>query len=86
MSGPPQRVQAALTFVAMMNAKENGAPSFDGSRSPSGTLTSQEKATYNSAMQMLQQYFSGEMDFGDSAPVATPQKDDDEPTGERVEA
>ncbi len=84
-SGPPPRVQAALQFIAMMNNKENGTPSFDGSRSPSGELTVHEKATYNSAMNMLKQYFSGEMDFGDTPPVSILPPPDEEGQKERVE-
>lgn len=78
-SGPPPRVQAALQFIGMMNHKEQGSPGFDGSRTQSSELTYQEKATYNSAMHMLKQYFSGEMDFGDSAPMYIPSPDDENP-------
>lgn len=77
MSSPPPRVQAALQFIAMMNVKENGMPSFDGSSPKSGELTFSEKAAYNSAIKMLQQYFSCEMDFGDYPPLENMKDDED---------
>lgn len=85
-ASPPPRVQAALQFISMMNVKENGTPGFDGSHSPSGELTPHEKATYNSAMNMLKQYFSGEMDFGDTPPSPIHPPPDDEGQKERVKA
>ena len=75
----PPRVQAAMQFVQMMNTKEMGVPSFDGSRTPSGSLTPKERAAYDSAMLMLQQYFSGEMDFGDTPPSRPQQHDGQDP-------
>lgn len=73
-TGPsiPARVSAAMQFCQMMHTKEMGVPSFDGNRSPSGSLTGKEMAAYESAIHMLQQYFSGEMDFGDTPPSVFP--------------
>jgi len=73
----PARVSAAMQYIQMMHYKGDGIPGLNGSRSPSGTISTSERVTYDSAVRMLNQYFSGEMDFGDLPPRSHESPPDD---------
>lgn len=77
----PPRVQAAQAFIYWASGVEQQQQTPMGTMTDGRTLTPQERAAYNAALNTLLQYFSGEMDFGGSAPMPIPRQDD-EPTSD----
>jgi hypothetical protein len=72
----PPRVEAAMRFLDMMRAKESGTNPF-GTPATAESLSPQETKVQRQAMQVLLDYFSGEMDFGDAPPRRSGDADDD---------
>lgn len=76
----PGRVQAAMSFLHFAEMKQNPPPSFDGMRGACPKeLTPIEQRVYNNALQVLDMYFTGEMDYGDRVPLPPEPRDGDGP-------
>lgn len=78
----PPRVQAAQQFLHFAHSLRAPMP-VSPFEPPSGDLrdlSPKELAAYNAALVVLTSYFLGEMDYGDSAPMLTERRpDDDQP-------
>lgn len=75
----PARVQAAQDYLRYANGIRNPSASLlNGNPAEPADLTQQEIAVYNSALNVLSLYFSGEMDYGDVAPLNVVADDDDQ--------
>lgn len=76
----PGRVQAAMNFLHFAEMRRNPPPSFDGMRSSEPReLSPMEERVYSNALKVLSDYFTGEMDYGDTAPVRPEPRDGDGP-------
>ncbi len=68
-SNAPPRVQAAQDFLYFCKDVEDPGPGLGGEVPQAGReMSKQEQATKAAALQVLMQYFNGEMDFGDAPP------------------
>ncbi len=77
----PPRVEAAQNFLhyanGIRNPCNNVMPTTGDTPSAGGELNPREMAAYNAALNVLTQYFNGEMDFGDVSPTQITRGDDD---------
>jgi hypothetical protein len=77
--GLPPRATAAMSFVTQMNNKSYRAPGFDGGSGTVAELTDAEQAAYNAAVELLRNYFNGEVDLGDVPVTRLPPPEGGEP-------
>lgn len=81
----PMRVQAAQHYLHYTLSKTAPTPLFDGRATEGVPLTAKEQAAYDAALEVLRQYFAGEMDYGDAPPIA-PGRGEDGPSQPPVPA
>lgn len=75
----PSRVGAALDFVAQMSNKQLGRKDdWQDAQAELIPLRPLEQAAYDSALRMLNQYFTGKMDFEPPSMPRRPSRDDDD--------
>jgi len=68
---PPPRVQAAQQFLFWFHqGRAMPVMGFDQRPADPPDPTAKEKAAYESALDVMRLYFSGEMDYGDSPPAS----------------
>jgi hypothetical protein len=70
----PPRVQAALSFLGHCREKSHTCDPLV----PAPGLSKRERAVEDSALQVLSQYFLGEMDFAERPAQAPPRPDEGE--------
>lgn len=77
-NGIPSRVEAAQQFLqfAANKSLSGNLYSLPGDcPREQGELTPKERAVYDAALDVLNSYFRGEMDFGDNPPISSPPDD-----------
>jgi hypothetical protein len=73
----PARVQAAQSFLHWFQGRAGQTP-FGGTETPPEP-SKKELAAYHSALEIMRQYFSCEMDFGDCQPTTIRYDSPDDP-------
>jgi hypothetical protein len=66
-TGTHPKVEAALRFVGMIHEKDRGTKLFDAGAPVPGEVTSEERATSRAALELLRNYFAGEITLEDQS-------------------